>query len=158
MDRENIINYLQRCIDLTQRHPPGIGRPYVGALVLSRDNQIVGEGYRSFVSGTDLVYHAERMAIDKAGDRASGSTLFTTLEPCVRLSQGQLLKSCSELIVESGIETVVLGYADVSRALVGGEGINYLRNKGVVTIRCKGLASIIRRDLMCAEEMQRHAR
>ncbi len=51
--------------------------PMVGAVVV-KDGKIVGKGWHEKVGGP----HAEVNAIDDAGDEASGSTLYVTLEPC----------------------------------------------------------------------------
>lgn len=59
----------------------GLGRtaenPSVGALVV-RDGLIVAQGWTQDGGRP----HAERVALDAAGDLARGATLYVTLEPC----------------------------------------------------------------------------
>ena len=46
--------------------------------VLVRDGEVVGEGWHELAGGP----HAEVVALDAAGERAHGSTLYVTMEPC----------------------------------------------------------------------------
>ncbi|MBR9705149.1 hypothetical protein GOV12_07085 [Candidatus Pacearchaeota archaeon] len=147
LSNEELKKYMQRCIDLALQFPEFMKRPYVGALVLTPDRRVIGEGYRQFVDGTCMTIHAERVAIDKAVGSVRGLYLFTTLEPCVKTKQSQIFHPCSELIVESGIETVVIGLVD-KNPLVRGNGIDYLNNQGVNVVRFNDLSEIIKRDLM----------
>jgi len=71
--------------------------------------------------------HAERVAIDAAGDAAAGATLFTTLEPCNHVGR---TGPCSEAIIEAGISRVVVGILDPDRK-VNGHGVEYLLASGV---------------------------
>ena len=70
---------MARALDLAWR---GWGRvqpnPLVGAVVLSRDGRVVGEGWHAEYGRE----HAERVALAAAGEQARGSTVVVTLEPC----------------------------------------------------------------------------
>jgi pyrimidine deaminase RibD-like protein len=82
--------------------------PRVGAVV-AKDGQVLATGHRGELKGR----HAERVAIEKLNrERLIGSTLYTTLEPCVDLYDDQDTESCAELIVSSGIEDVYIGVLD----------------------------------------------
>ncbi len=82
--------------------------PRVGA-VISKSGQVLSTGYRGEKRGV----HAERIAIEKIKvDQVRGSTVFTTLEPCVELHDEQEVQSCAELIIDSGINEVVIGVLD----------------------------------------------
>lgn len=82
--------------------------PRVGAVV-AKDGRILATGHRGEVPKT----HAERVAIEKlARDQLAGSTMFTTLEPCVGLHDDQSVASCADLIVSSGITEVFIGVLD----------------------------------------------
>ena len=50
--------------------------PPVGALIV-KDGMIVGEGWTQSPGG----WHAERSALNQAGEKSSGGILYTTLEP-----------------------------------------------------------------------------
>jgi diaminohydroxyphosphoribosylaminopyrimidine deaminase/5-amino-6-(5-phosphoribosylamino)uracil reductase len=82
--------------------------PRVGSIV-AKDGLILSTGYRGEISNI----HAERVAIEKLNPlELLNSTLFTTLEPCVRLYQVQEIESCTDLIIKSGIKEVVIGVLD----------------------------------------------
>src|SRR3989344_3685369 len=127
---------MERCIELAQRAPSKVGRPLVGAMVVTEEGKIVGEGYKQLVEGTAFIQHAERTALDIADEKARGSYLFTTLEPCVeKKSKSQVFSSCARLIVERGVKKVIVGLLDNSPSMKPGSGIEYLRTRGVnVTI------------------------
>ena len=78
--------------------------PLVGALVV-RKGKVVGQGFHPFFGGP----HAERVALEKAGQRARGATLYVTLEPC---SNWGKTPPCVETVVASGIKKVVIGSFD----------------------------------------------
>jgi pyrimidine deaminase RibD-like protein len=82
--------------------------PRVGAVV-TKDGQVLSTGHRGEVTAR----HAERVAIEKLsrGD-LSGSTMYTTLEPCVGLHADQSVEPCADLIVSSGIKEVFIGVLD----------------------------------------------
>ena len=66
-------HYMQCCYELAKKAPFGMARPLVGALLLSLKGEIIGEGYKKFIPGSRLVRHAERMAIEAAGEESRGS-------------------------------------------------------------------------------------
>jgi diaminohydroxyphosphoribosylaminopyrimidine deaminase/5-amino-6-(5-phosphoribosylamino)uracil reductase len=82
--------------------------PKVG-VVVAKDGEILSTGFRGEVPGR----HAERVALEKLAtpDRI-GSTVFTTLEPCVALQASQATESCADLIIASGIREVFVGVLD----------------------------------------------
>ncbi len=82
--------------------------PRVGA-VIAKSGKILSTGHR----GEKRSVHAERIAIEKLKeDEIIGSIIFTTLEPCVELHDEQEIQSCTELIIASGINEVVIGVLD----------------------------------------------
>ena len=82
--------------------------PRVGAVV-AKDGKILSTGHRGEVSKV----HAERVALEKLkkSDRF-GSTVYTTLEPCVCIHENQITESCADLIISSGVSAVVIGVLD----------------------------------------------
>ena len=78
--------------------------PMVGAVIV-KSGQIVAEGYHR-KSGTD---HAEIVALKQAKDRASGATLYVTLEPCCHTGR---TGPCCDAIVAAGIKQVVYAVKD----------------------------------------------
>jgi diaminohydroxyphosphoribosylaminopyrimidine deaminase/5-amino-6-(5-phosphoribosylamino)uracil reductase len=71
--------------------------------------------------------HAEAVALEAAGPRARGATLYVTLEPCAH--QGRT-PPCAEGIVAAGVSRVVVGIEDPDPR-VAGRGIERLRQAGV---------------------------
>ena len=100
--------------------------PMVGALLV-KNNRIISEGYHK-KAGTP---HAEVIAIDKAGDKASGSTLYVSLEPCCH--KDKRTPPCTEKIISSGIKKVVIAMKDPNPK-VSGKGIAELEKAGIQTI------------------------
>lgn len=82
--------------------------PRVG-VVVAKDGQILSTGYRGEVPKV----HAERVAIEKLSrEELEGSTIFTTLEPCVNLHSSQAIDSCADLIISNGIREAIIGVLD----------------------------------------------
>ena len=82
----------------------GIGRttpnPMVGAVVVSADGVVVGHGFHERAGEA----HAEVHALDHAGDRARGGTVYVTLEPCCHTGR---TGPCTRRIIEAGVARVV---------------------------------------------------
>lgn len=118
------LEYMQRALDLAER---GRGttspNPMVGAVVVQRDGTIVGQGYHEFAGGP----HAEVRALDEAGERARGASLYCTLEPCCHVGR---TGPCAERLHAAGIAHVVAATADPD-ARVSGRGFDFLREKGI---------------------------
>lgn len=82
--------------------------PRVGA-VIAKNGKILSTGHRGEAKGI----HAERVTIQKLNrEELEGSTIYTTLEPCVELHSDQELESCADLIVSVGIKDVFIGVLD----------------------------------------------
>ena len=115
--------YMRQALELARR---GLGRtspnPAVGALVV-RDGAVVGRGFHTWAG----VKHAEVVALEEAGERARGATLYVTLEPCVH--QGRT-GPCTEAIVAAGIRRVVVAVEDLNPA-VRGAGLRRLAEAGI---------------------------
>lgn len=114
--------YMRRAIALARR---GWGRtapnPMVGAVVV-RDGDIVGEGWHAEFGGP----HAEVMALEAAGDRARGATVYVSLEPC---SHHGKTPPCTDALLAAGVARVVIGVRDPNPAAAG--GVDVLRAAGL---------------------------
>ncbi len=95
--------------------------PVVGAVVM-RGNEVISEGWHAEFGGP----HAERMALDAAGDRARGATLVVTLEPCAHTGKQP---PCVDRILQAGIARVIIGLRDPNPD--AGGGAELLRAAGV---------------------------
>ncbi len=96
--------------------------PMVGAVVV-KDGQVAGEGYHQKAGSP----HAEIIALDNAGEKARGATLYVNLEPCSHYGR---TGPCANAVVEAGISRVVIAMADPN-PLVCGRGISYLEQRNV---------------------------
>jgi len=104
---------MQRALELAERgrgttHP----NPVVGA-VLVRDAEVVGEGWHERKGGR----HAEIVALDAAGERARGATLYVTLEPCAHHGT---TPPCADALIAAGVAKVVAGARDPNPEAGGG--------------------------------------
>ncbi|HEX8031790.1 MAG TPA: bifunctional diaminohydroxyphosphoribosylaminopyrimidine deaminase/5-amino-6-(5-phosphoribosylamino)uracil reductase RibD [Vicinamibacterales bacterium] len=97
--------------------------PLVGAVVVSRDGVVVGQG-RHPRAGEP---HAEVFALNDAGERARGSTLFVNLEPCCHTGR---TGPCTRRIIAAGVHRVVAAMPDPNPR-VSGKGFDELREHGI---------------------------
>ena len=99
--------------------------PAVGC-VLVKDNKVVGAGYTQEAGGP----HAEVMAIRAAGDMASGTTAYVTLEPCSHYGH---TPPCSLGLIAAGVSRLVYGCQDPNPQ-VAGQGLAQLRAADIEVI------------------------
>jgi diaminohydroxyphosphoribosylaminopyrimidine deaminase/5-amino-6-(5-phosphoribosylamino)uracil reductase len=97
--------------------------PMVGAVVVSPDGVVVGQGFHERAGEP----HAEVKALEAAGRRARGATLYCTLEPCCHHGR---TGPCAPRVVDSGIARVVAAIED-PYPRVRGQGFAYLREHAV---------------------------
>src|SRR5215468_10357638 len=79
--------------------------PVVGAVIVSADGVVVGEGFHARAGEA----HAEVNALQHAGARASGATLYCSLEPCCHTGR---TGPCAERVADAGIRRVVAAVED----------------------------------------------
>jgi diaminohydroxyphosphoribosylaminopyrimidine deaminase/5-amino-6-(5-phosphoribosylamino)uracil reductase len=113
---------LERALELAERgrgttHP----NPVVGAVVV-RDGEVVGESWHERRGEP----HAEVIALDAAGERARGATLYLTMEPCAHHGS---TPPCTDAILAAGVAKVVAGSLDPNPEARG--GFEVLRAAGV---------------------------
>jgi diaminohydroxyphosphoribosylaminopyrimidine deaminase/5-amino-6-(5-phosphoribosylamino)uracil reductase len=115
--------FISRALELARA---GIGlaspNPYVGAVVV-QDGVIVGEGTHTYEGRK----HAEILALDEAGARARGSTLYLNLEPCSHTGR---TPPCVDSVIAAGVKRVVASMVDPN-PLVAGQGLERLRAAGI---------------------------
>ena len=116
-------DYMAEALDLARR---SVGRsspnPAVGAVLVS-GGEVVGRGFHTW-AGTR---HAEIIALDEAGGRARGGTLYINLEPCCH--QGRT-GPCADALIQAGVARVVAAMEDPNPR-VSGQGFRRLREAGV---------------------------
>jgi diaminohydroxyphosphoribosylaminopyrimidine deaminase/5-amino-6-(5-phosphoribosylamino)uracil reductase len=117
---------MARALELARQ---GIGlaapNPCVGAVVVNR-GEIAGEGTHTYAERK----HAEVLALEHAGERARGGTLYLNLEPCCH--QGRT-GPCTEAVIAAGISRVVAAMTDPN-PLVAGQGFAQLQAAGIEVV------------------------
>jgi diaminohydroxyphosphoribosylaminopyrimidine deaminase / 5-amino-6-(5-phosphoribosylamino)uracil reductase len=113
----------ERALDLAEHgrgttHP----NPVVGAVLVAGE-EVVGEGWHERGGGP----HAEIVALEDAGERARGATLYVTLEPCAHHGR---TPPCVNAIIEAEVARVVAGAADPNPK-TDGRGFARLREAGI---------------------------
>jgi diaminohydroxyphosphoribosylaminopyrimidine deaminase / 5-amino-6-(5-phosphoribosylamino)uracil reductase len=116
--------FMRQALDLARQ---GIAlaspNPSVGAVVLDSTGQVAGTGFHTY----EGVKHAEALALERAGTRAKGGTLYLNLEPCCH--QGRT-GPCTDLVIASGIKRMVVAMTDPNPQVCA-QGIQKLRVAGV---------------------------
>ncbi len=97
--------------------------PMVGAVVVTADGVVVGQGWHERAGEA----HAEVHALAEARERARGATLYVTLEPCCHVGR---TGPCTQRIIDAGIARVVCALQDPDQR-VSGEGYATLRAHGI---------------------------
>ena len=98
--------------------------PNVGCVIVSSAGKLVGRGATA-LGGRP---HAEAVALDQAGTRAKGSTVYVTLEPCAHDSPRG--PACTDLLLSARPARIVIALKDPD-ARTAGKGIRRLRAAGI---------------------------
>lgn len=113
--------WMKRAITLAKK---GIGtthpNPCVGAVIV-KNGVVVGEGWHERPGEP----HAEVHALEKAGHRARGGTLYVTLEPC---SSAGKTPACTDAILRAGLWRVVFASSDPNPKMAGGGELLKIRD------------------------------
>lgn len=116
--------FLRRALDLARQ---GIAlaspNPHVGAVIVDSHRNIAGEAFYTY----DGIKHAEILALEQAGERARGGTLYINLEPHCYQSR---TPPCTDALIAAGVKRVVASMADPNPA-VSGKGFQQLRAAGI---------------------------
>lgn len=112
--------------------------PLVGAVVVSPDGIVLGQGAHLIAGGP----HAEIHALAAAGDAARGATLYCTLEPCCHTGR---TGPCTEAVIKAGIARVVTAVEDPNPK-VAGAGHARLRAAGIEVTTGVGRAEALRQN------------
>ncbi|HUQ91711.1 MAG TPA: bifunctional diaminohydroxyphosphoribosylaminopyrimidine deaminase/5-amino-6-(5-phosphoribosylamino)uracil reductase RibD [Bryobacteraceae bacterium] len=116
-------DYLAEALGLAEQ---GLGQtspnPMVGAVIV-REGEVTGRGFHVYENRK----HAEIVALEEAGERARGATLYVTLEPCSH--QGRT-GPCADAAIAAGIRKVIAAMEDPNPQ-VAGRGFQKLREAGM---------------------------
>ena len=96
--------------------------PLVGAVIV-KHGRVIGRGFHRQAG----LEHAEIAAIEEAGTKAKGATLYVTLEPCMHFGR---TPPCTNKIIQSGLKEVVIGMIDPN-PLNNGKGLNILKQNKI---------------------------
>ena len=96
--------------------------PWVGAILVTADGELITGATRAPGQA-----HAEKVAIERAGDRAAGATMYVTLEPCAHHGR---TPPCTEAIIAAGLARIVVGVLDPDPR-TDGTGVEALRAAGI---------------------------
>jgi len=127
--------YMKRALELAMLGAGNVSpNPLVGCVIVHED-RIVGEGWHKQYGEA----HAEVNAIADVQDKEilKESSLYVNLEPCSHVGK---TPPCADLIIRRGLKKVIIANQD-SNPLVGGQGINKLRDAGITVI-----ADVLQKD------------
>lgn len=99
--------YMEKALLLAQKAAKA-GEVPVGAIIVDKNGEVVGEGYNRREELCSPTAHAEMLAIEQAAQklrsrRLSDCTLYVTLEPC---------PMCAGACINAGLRRVVYGAFD----------------------------------------------
>ena len=107
--------WMRRALELAARAELEDDEVPVGAVLVSADGEVLGEGWNRNIIEHDPTAHAEVVAMRQAGKRLGnhrllGSTLYVTLEPCAM---------CAMAMVHARIARLVFGAKDPKTGAAG---------------------------------------
>ncbi|MBS0218259.1 MAG: tRNA adenosine(34) deaminase TadA [Proteobacteria bacterium] len=113
--RDEDERWMRRALELAERAVIEDDEIPVGAIVVSPDGQVIGEGWNRNIAEHDPSAHAEIVAMRRAGQalgnhRLVGCTLYVTLEPCAM---------CAMAMIHARVARVVHGASDPKTGAAG---------------------------------------
>ena len=118
--------YMDLALELAEKGRGYVNpNPMVGAVVV-KNGEIVGKGWHKYFGGP----HAEVYALDEAGEKAEGATIYVTLEPCSHFGK---TPPCVEKIKKFKIKKCVIACLDPN-PLVAGRGKKILEEAGIEVV------------------------
>ena len=121
---QNAQAHMARAIQLAERGLyTTMPNPRVGCVITAADGTVVGEGWHQRAG----LPHAEIEALNAAGERARGATVYVTLEPCSHTGR---TGPCADALVAAGVAKVVYGMEDPNPS-VSGDGLRKLKEAGI---------------------------
>ena len=120
--------YMQRCIQLAKNGQQNAKpNPMVGAVIVSADGRIIGEGYHVRCGKGHAEVNAFASVRPEDEALLPEATIYVSLEPCSHYGK---TPPCADLIIKKGVRRVVVGCID-EFAEVQGRGIRKLREAGI---------------------------
>ena len=120
--------YMRRCLQLARNGQQNARpNPMVGAVIVSADGRIIGEGYHVRCGEGHAEVNAFASVRKEDEHLLSEATIYVSLEPCAHYGK---TPPCAELIIRKGVKRCVVGCVDPF-AKVKGKGIQMLRDAGI---------------------------
>ncbi len=120
--------YMRRCLQLAkngwQNAKPN---PMVGAVIVSEDGRIIGEGYHVRCGEGHAEVNAFASVKPEDEHLLTGATIYVSLEPCSHYGK---TPPCADLVIRKGVRRCVCGCVDPF-AEVQGRGIRKIREAGI---------------------------
>ena len=121
-------HFMRRCLQLAKNGRQNAKpNPMVGAVIVSEDGRILGEGYHVRCGEGHAEVNAFASVKPEDEHLLAGATIYVSLEPCSHYGK---TPPCADLIVAKGVKRVVVGCIDPF-ARVSGRGIQRLRDAGI---------------------------
>ena len=142
MEILNLNQKMKRALELANR-ARGLTspNPAVGAVVVSKSGEVIGEGFHPKAGEPHAEVFAIQEAVKNQSDLSDG-VLFVTLEPCNHHGR---TPPCTDLILKTGIKTVVVGEVDPNPKMRG-KSLKLLTENGVDVIPPQFLSADIRQE------------
>jgi diaminohydroxyphosphoribosylaminopyrimidine deaminase / 5-amino-6-(5-phosphoribosylamino)uracil reductase len=128
--------WLAVAVELAGACVPSDAAYSVGAVVVGADSRELSRGWSR---DAEPRAHAEESALARAGVRAAGATLFSSLEPCAARSAGRT--PCADLIVTAGITRVVFAWREPPIFVPHPDGTAHLTAAGIEVVELPALAA-----------------
>ena len=138
MTSQDDARWMPLAVELAWLCPPSATAYSVGAVIVAADGTELSRG---FSRENDPVVHAEESALGKLtagvpgtpgapGDpQLPGATIYSTLEPCSKRRSRP--RSCTELIIASGIRRVVIAWREPDLFVADCQGYELLEQAGL---------------------------
>ena len=115
---------MRRALDLAQMgRAQASPNPMVGAVLSDADGNFISEGFHTYEKRT----HAEVLALEQAGNKAKGATLYINLEPCSHVGR---TGPCIDELIRARVSRVFAAMRDPN-PVVSGKGFERLRAAGI---------------------------
>lgn len=123
--------YMERALQLAANGAGFVSpNPMVGAVIVTPDGRIIGEGWHRRFGGPHAEVNAVNSVRKADAPLLPDSTIYVTLEPCSHYGK---TPPCSKLLIEKRLRRVVIGSRDPF-PLVSGRGVRMLREAGIEVI------------------------
>ena len=120
--------FMRRCLQLAKNGRQNAKpNPMVGAVIVSADGRIIGEGYHVRCGEGHAEVNAFASVRPEDEPLLPGATIYVSLEPCSHYGK---TPPCADLVIRKGVRRCVCGCVDPF-AEVQGRGIQKIREAGI---------------------------